>query len=341
LWDALDETCRGLGITVDEVDEKAGLRRASQTLRIAGQAGPPRSWELRARPLGEGAEGVAVTAVLQDLLALDGGTRLQEAQGEFFGKLEEALRARGLSTDPPAAAPPATGPRKTSPLVWVGAAFVVLAVLVGLSFAGVFSPKPSPAQVAALAPAPASPPTNAKPEEKPMTDLSAVQGSVVKIQTNKGDIVVETFDKETPVTAGNFLELVKSGFYNGVTFHRVVPGFVIQGGDPTGTGGGGPGWTIPLEAKATALTHERGRLSMARTSAPNSAGSQFFICLSTEGVQSLNGQYAVFGKVLQGLDVVDKIVVGDKMSKVTLEKESPDAAAALAAAKKAQVKGGK
>ena len=167
---------------------------------------------------------------------------------------------------------------------------------------------------------------------------AAVQGSVVKLSTTKGDLTVETFDKDAPITAGNFLLLVKAGFYNGVVFHRVVPGFVIQGGDSTGTGQGGPGWAIPLEVKPT-LKHDHGVLSMARTDDPNTAGSQFFICLGTgDAINFLDMHYAVFGKVLTGLDVVDKIAVGDKMLKVTLEKAGPDEAAAEKATLAARIK---
>ena len=163
------------------------------------------------------------------------------------------------------------------------------------------------------------------------------QGSVVKLATNKGDITVEIFDKDAPITAGNFDLLVKAKFFDGVIFHRVVPGFVIQGGDPTGTGSGGPGWAIPLEVKPE-LKHARGVLSMARTQDPNSAGSQFFVCLDDGTAQQLNMQYAVFGKVLTGMDVVDKIVVGDKMLKVTLEQAGPDEAAAEKATLAARIK---
>lgn len=160
----------------------------------------------------------------------------------------------------------------------------------------------------------------------PNAEASA-RNSLIKLSTTKGDILVETFDKEAPITAGNFLHLVKKGFYDGIVLHRVVPGFVVQGGDPTGTGTGGPGWAIPLEVKPT-LKHERGYLSMARTPDPDSAGSQFFICLETEAVAGLDMQYAVFGKVVFGMDVVDELVVGDKLLKVTLEKAGPDAEAA-------------
>ncbi len=166
--------------------------------------------------------------------------------------------------------------------------------------------------------------------EKPPTTPAvptAIQNSLVKFSTNKGDIMIETFDQEAPITAGNFLLLVKQGYYDGIVLHRVVPGFVVQGGDPTGTGSGGPGWSIPLEVKPT-LKHERGYLSMARAPDPNSAGSQFFICLDTGAVECLDMNYAVFGKVLFGMDVVDKLQVGDKLLKVTLEKAGPNGAAA-------------
>ena len=350
MWDAIGETCKGLGITINEVDEKAGLRRASQTVSTGGSSST-RSWEFRLRPVGEGA-GVALTVLLQDLLALDGGTKLLDAMGEFLGKLEATMQARGLSTAPPAAPSAAPVRRRPSSLAWVGAAFVVFLILVGLSFAGKLSPKPNPAEVAALTPGPKSPPAaEAKPEEKPMTDSAS--NSIVKISTDKGDLTCEIFDKQTPITAGNFLDLVKSGFYNGLTFHRVEMGFVIQGGDPKGNGTGGPGWSIPLEKAATDLQHERGSLSMARANDPDSAGSQFFVVLAPESAQHLNGQYAVFGKVTQGLDVVDKIAQAMQaqksqgqapkltMTKVTIEKEGPNAAAAIAATKKARIGGHK
>lgn len=330
------EACAGLGIAIEETDEAAGLQRGSQPTLQHGEPGPPREWEIRLRALGEGQTGASLQVRLQDLLALDGGTRLLEAVGEFFQRLEGLMKDKGLSTEPPAEAPVAIPKAPLSPLVWLGGALAVLAVLVILSYAGVFSPKPDAEKLAALTPGPKPP-----PKEQPMPDLSEVKGSVVKMQTTKGTIVIETFDKEAPITAGNFLDLIKSGFYNGVTFHRVVPDFVIQGGDPTGTGGGGPGWTIPDELKPD-LKHDRGMLSMAKTAAPNTGGSQFFVVKGpAQNVSHLNMKHAVFGKVLQGMDVVDAIVVGDKMTSVTVEKESPDMAAAIEAAKKARVKGNK
>jgi len=164
------------------------------------------------------------------------------------------------------------------------------------------------------------------------------EGSTVKITTAKGTILLELFDDKTPITAGSFLLLVKSKFYDGVKFHRVVPNFVIQGGDPEGTGAGGPGFTIPDEVRPD-LKHDKGMLSMAKTAMPDSGGSQFFIVTGgPETVSHLNMKHTVFGKVLEGMDVVDKIVAGDKMESVVVVKESPNAAAAEEAAKKARVK---
>jgi peptidyl-prolyl cis-trans isomerase B (cyclophilin B) len=128
---------------------------------------------------------------------------------------------------------------------------------------------------------------------------------VVVIETNHGPIEVELYWKESPKLAENFLRLVLSGYYNGLTFHRVVPGFVIQGGDPTGTGTGGPGYRLPDEP--TTKKHERGAIAMARSAEGNS-GSQFYICLSTEKTAHLDQQnFTVFAHVIKGMDVVDKI----------------------------------
>ena len=124
-----------------------------------------------------------------------------------------------------------------------------------------------------------------------------------------GDIVIEIDKKYAKNTGDNFVFLASKGFYDGLTFHRVIKKFMIQGGDPTGTGAGGPGYAIRGEFKANGvdnpLRHERGAVSMARTMDPDSAGSQFFICDTDDFF--LDGQYAVFGKVVKGMDVVDKI----------------------------------
>jgi peptidyl-prolyl cis-trans isomerase B (cyclophilin B) len=137
------------------------------------------------------------------------------------------------------------------------------------------------------------------------------ENPVVTITMENGKkIVVELYPKVAPNTVANFVSLVKKGFYNGLTFHRVIPGFMIQGGDPNGDGTGGPGYTIKGEFSANGvkndLKHERGVISMARAQDPNSAGSQFFIMVGD--APQLDGQYAAFGKVTEGMDVVDEIV---------------------------------
>ena len=133
---------------------------------------------------------------------------------------------------------------------------------------------------------------------------------IVTIEMEDGGIMkAELYPEIAPNTVNNFISLVKKGFYDGVIFHRVIPGFMIQGGDPKGVGVGGPGYCIRGEFSANGfqnnLAHSRGVLSMARTMAPNSAGSQFFIM--HEDSPHLDGQYAAFGKVIEGIEVVDKI----------------------------------
>jgi len=132
---------------------------------------------------------------------------------------------------------------------------------------------------------------------------------VVITMDNGKKIEIELYPEIAPETCANFEKLVKDGFYNGLTFHRVIKGFMIQGGCPKGNGTGGPGWTIRGEFAANGhkndLKHTKGVLSMARTMDPNSAGSQFFIM--HEDAPHLDGQYAAFGKVVSGLDVVDEI----------------------------------
>jgi peptidyl-prolyl cis-trans isomerase B (cyclophilin B) len=125
----------------------------------------------------------------------------------------------------------------------------------------------------------------------------------VIIETDYGNIEVELFWDKTPKTAENFLRLTLSGFYDSLTFHRIIPGFVVQGGDPLGTGMGGPGYYIDFENADT--KHLRGSLGMARSQDPNSAGSQFYVCL--KDLPQLDGKYVIFGKVVKGMDVVDKI----------------------------------
>ena len=127
---------------------------------------------------------------------------------------------------------------------------------------------------------------------------------------NFGDIKIELDYENAPISSANFVSLVKSGFYNGLRFHRIIKNFMIQGGDPKGDGTGGPGYCIKGEFSENGvnntLSHRRGTVSMARTQVPDSAGSQFFICDSNKDT-FLDGQYAAFGKVVKGMDVVDKI----------------------------------
>lgn len=153
--------------------------------------------------------------------------------------------------------------------------------------------------------------------KKPMSN-----NPTVVMETNKGVIKIQIFEAEAPITSQNFLDLVKRGFYNGLGFHRYEPGFVIQGGDPKGTGSGGfidpttkKERTIPLEVKP-GLKHDAGVIAMARTNDPNSASSQFYFTLAS--TPFLDMQYAVFGKVVDGMKVVESLRAGDKMTKVTV-----------------------
>jgi peptidylprolyl isomerase/peptidyl-prolyl cis-trans isomerase B (cyclophilin B) len=135
-----------------------------------------------------------------------------------------------------------------------------------------------------------------------------------------GEIVIDFYPEDAPKTVENFVTLARKGFYDGLTFHRVEPGFVVQGGDPDGTGTGGPGYTI--KAEFNKRKHVRGTMAMARTQDPDSAGSQFYICFKP--APFLDGQYTVFGIVTKGMDVVDRIKVGDKMKTVKIvEKPMP------------------
>ena len=139
----------------------------------------------------------------------------------------------------------------------------------------------------------------------------AYQDEYAIMKTSEGDIRIKFRPDEAPNTVWNFLELAKNNFYNETIFHRIVPmtskgfPFVIQGGDPTGTGSGGPGWWLPIENSS--LKHDLGVISMARANDPDSAGSQFFFCLSREGTARLDGQYCSFGETVDGIDVIQKI----------------------------------
>jgi peptidyl-prolyl cis-trans isomerase B (cyclophilin B) len=136
------------------------------------------------------------------------------------------------------------------------------------------------------------------------------------IETDRGTIELELYPEHAPKTVNNFAFLAGEGFYDGVTFHRVIDNFMIQGGDPTGTGRGGPGYRFEDEFRGNPLKHERGVISMANAG-PNTNGSQFFITHSPQ--PHLNGRHTVFGKVVEGQDVVDTIRQGDQMIKVEVK----------------------
>lgn len=169
-------------------------------------------------------------------------------------------------------------------------------------------------------------------EEVPLhTSSVKVTGTeTAVIQTNKGAITLELYPQDAPNTVASFIELADAGFYNGIKFHRVVPGFVVQGGDPLtrdltsaqvaqgapGLGTGGPGWN--QKAEFNSRKHVTGTLAMARSRDVDSAGSQFYICLAPQ--PSLDGQYTVFGQVTEGMDVVNSIQAGDVIESLTIRR---------------------
>jgi len=139
---------------------------------------------------------------------------------------------------------------------------------------------------------------------------------IATIETNRGDLVLELFAGDVPVTVNNFVFLAREGFYDGLTFHRVIADFMIQGGDPTGTGTGGPGYTFADEF--TEHTHVTGALSMANAG-PNTNGSQFFITYNPQ--HHLDGHHSVFGQLIEGTDVLNQIEQGDTMTRITIEEK--------------------
>ncbi len=138
-----------------------------------------------------------------------------------------------------------------------------------------------------------------------------------EIHTAKGVMKVEFYDKDAPNTVKNFIDLSEKGFYDGLTFHRVIPNFVIQGGCPLGTGTGGPGYKIDCELTGENQYHDKGVLSMAHAGR-NTGGSQFFICHSRDNTAHLDRNHTCFGKVVEGLDVIDQIKQGDKIEKIVV-----------------------
>lgn len=137
------------------------------------------------------------------------------------------------------------------------------------------------------------------------------------METEKGTMEIEFYDQDAPNTVANFIKLSREGFYDGLTFHRVIPDFVIQGGCPKGTGAGGPGYTIDCELDGENQYHDRGVLSMAHAGR-NTGGSQFFICHSRNNTAHLDRNHTCFGKVVDGLEVIDAIRQGDKIKKITI-----------------------
>ena len=149
----------------------------------------------------------------------------------------------------------------------------------------------------------------------PAMQIDPKKNYTATIETNRGDIVVELAPQHAPKTVNNFVFLANQGYYDGVTFHRVISNFMIQGGDPTGTGRGGPGYKFEDETRGNPLKHESKVISMANAG-PNTNGSQFFITHAPQ--PHLDGKHTVFGKVTTGADVVDAIRQGDTMTKVTI-----------------------
>ncbi len=214
--------------------------------------------------------------------------------------------------------------------------YMLLAVMTtGLTFWAACTRTPTttaPATQATTAPAadalaPASPAPSSSPasltenkQEKKMaadlnTDSNGLSNSTVVITTTKGVMKYKFYSKDAPKTVARMVELIQQGFYNGLTFHRVVPGFVIQGGDPSGNGTGGSGQKLPAEFNER--RHVEGTVAMARAADPNSADSQFYISLGRH--PHLDRSYTVFGQVTEGQDVAKQITVGDRMTSVTIE----------------------
>lgn len=149
------------------------------------------------------------------------------------------------------------------------------------------------------------------------TFVKNIQEMEAVIKTNKGEMKVTFFEKDAPNTVANFVKLANDGFYNGLTWHRVLPDFVIQGGCPNGTGAGGPGYKIDCELTGDNQYHDRGVLSMAHAGR-NTGGSQFFVCHSRNNTSHLDRNHTCFGKVIEGLEVIDAIKEGDKIESITV-----------------------
>lgn len=152
--------------------------------------------------------------------------------------------------------------------------------------------------------------------------LKIIDMKLAEIHTSKGLMKVKFYQEDAPVTVENFIKLSESGFYDGITFHRVIPNFVIQGGCPDGTGAGGPGYTIKCELNGNNQYHDRGVLSMAHRGR-NTGGSQFFICHNRQNTRHLDRQHTCFGKVYEGLEVIDQIRQGDVIERIVILDDDP------------------
>lgn len=219
---------------------------------------------------------------------------------------------------------------KKNPLSVLLGVIIIGSMVLGLASELFFSSKPQPVAPTAVPiafntptpAAPATPPSAASPVARktysappPMT-IDVNKTYTATIETNKGVIKLQLLPAVAPKTVNAFITLARDGYYDGLTFHRVED-WVVQGGDPTGTGTGGPGYTLPAEFNAT--KHIVGTLAMARSNDPNSAGSQFYIV--KKEAPWLDNQYTVFGQTIEGMDVVNKLAIGDTMRKVTIEEK--------------------
>lgn len=235
------------------------------------------------------------------------------------GRAPEMQRAVAATT--PKRTPPRAQKKSPAPSsginrtwLWIGGAVVAIVVLAVVAYFLGWIPglrsgtgsTPGTA-IATRGPGPFNPPT-ATPMANPPAE-PAGDGTTVTIETKLGNMVMEIYNQSAPVAAQNFTNLASAGYYNTLVFHRIMPGFVIQGGDPNGNGSGGPGYTIPDEPVVG--QYARGTVAMARTSQPNSQGSQFFIVLDDAAATSLDGGgYDIFGKVTSGMEVADQIAAG-------------------------------
>ena len=190
----------------------------------------------------------------------------------------------------------------------IGVVIVTLGALLAASCGGQ-APEPTPEKSTE----PPKPKTYSEPP--PMIIDTSKQYTAV-IETEKGDLVLELFAKDVPKTVNNFVFLAREGFYDGTTFHRVIPGFMAQGGDPTGTGRGNPGYRF--EDEFTDYIHTKGALSMANAG-PNTNGSQFFITYAPQ--PGLNGKHSVFGQLLEGMDVLEKISNGAVINRIVIQEK--------------------